>query len=57
MSLKIAISGRLLTQHASGVQRFAAEVIKAFDALRDSDYATPKGHIELMTPRQAGGLT
>lgn len=33
MSLKIAINGRFLTQRASGVQRFAAKVNKATDAL------------------------
>ena len=36
---RIAINGRFLTQRASGVQRFAAEAIKAIDALLDTDYA------------------
>ncbi len=53
MSQKIAINGRFLTQRSSGVQRFAAETIKAIDALLDTDYAALKGHVELVAPRQA----
>ncbi len=50
---RIAINGRFLTQRASGVQRFAAEAIKAIDALLDSDYSALKGHVELLVPQQA----
>jgi Glycosyltransferase len=50
---RIAINGRFLTQRASGVQRFAAEAIKAIDALLDTDYAALKGRVELLAPRQA----
>lgn len=50
---RIAINGRFLTQQASGVQRFAAETIKAIDALLDGDYAALKGRVELVAPRQA----
>jgi glycosyltransferase involved in cell wall biosynthesis len=50
---RIAINGRFLTQRASGVQRFAAETIKAIDALLDGDYAALKGRVELIAPRQA----
>ena len=53
MSRKIAINGRFLTQRASGVQRFAAEAIKAIDALLDTDYAVLKGRVELVAPRKA----
>jgi glycosyltransferase involved in cell wall biosynthesis len=53
---RIAINGRFLTQRASGVQRFAAEVIKAIDALLDSEYATLKGRVELLAPRAARDL-
>ena len=50
----IAINGRFLTQRASGVQRFAAEAIKAIDALLDSDaYRALKGRIEILAPPQA----
>lgn len=52
--LKIAINGRFLTQKPSGVQRFAAEVIKAIDALLDGDeFRSLKGRIEIVAPRQA----
>ena len=52
--LKIAINGRFLTQRASGVQRFAAEVIKAIDALLDSDaYRALRGRIEIVAPPKA----
>ncbi|MBI2716549.1 MAG: glycosyltransferase family 4 protein [Rhizobiales bacterium] len=51
---RIAINGRFLTQRASGVQRFAAETIKAIDALLDSDaYRTLKGRIEILAPPKA----
>jgi glycosyltransferase involved in cell wall biosynthesis len=51
---KIAINGRFLTQRASGVQRFAAEAIKAIDALLDSDaYRALKGRIEIVAPKKA----
>ena len=51
---KIAINGRFLTQRASGVQRFAAEAIKAIDAQLDSDaYRALKGRIEILAPPQA----
>jgi glycosyltransferase involved in cell wall biosynthesis len=50
---RIAINGRFLTQRASGVQRFAAEAIKAIDALLDADYAPLKSRIELLAPQQA----
>ncbi len=50
---RIAINGRFLTQRASGVQRFAAETIKAIDALLDAAYAPLRGHIELLAPQQA----
>lgn len=51
---RIAINGRFLTQRASGVQRFAAETIKAIDALLDSAaYQALKGHIEILAPPKA----
>jgi glycosyltransferase involved in cell wall biosynthesis len=51
---RIAINGRFLTQRASGVQRFAAEAIKAIDALLDSDaYRALQGHIEILAPQKA----
>ncbi len=51
---RIAINGRFLTQRASGVQRFAAEIIKAIDALLDGDaYRALKGHIEIVAPPKA----
>ncbi len=53
MPPRIAINGRFLTQRSSGVQRFAAEAIKAIDAQLDGDYAALKGRIELVAPRQA----
>src|ERR1700687_2519175 len=56
MPPRIAINGVLLTQRASGVQRFAMETIKAIDALLDTDYAALKGRIELVAPRQARDL-
>ncbi len=40
---RIAINGRFLTQRSSGVQRFAAETIKAIDALLDSDVYRAQG--------------
>ena len=50
----IAINGRFLPQRSSGVQRFAAEAIKAIDTLLDGkDYAALKGHVEILAPRQA----
>jgi len=49
----IAINGRFLTQRSSGVQRFAAEAIKAIDELLDADYAAFKGQVELLAPREA----
>jgi len=49
----VAINGRFLTQRSSGVQRFAAEAIKAIDALLDADYAALKGQVEILAPRQA----
>jgi glycosyltransferase involved in cell wall biosynthesis len=50
---RIAINGRFLTQRSSGVQRFAAEAIKAIDALLETDYAMLNGHVELLAPRHA----
>jgi glycosyltransferase involved in cell wall biosynthesis len=50
---RIEINGRFLTQRASGVQRFAAETIKAIDILLDGDYAPLKGRIELIAPKKA----
>jgi glycosyltransferase involved in cell wall biosynthesis len=50
---RIAINGRFLTQRSSGVQRFAAEVIKAIDRLVDADFAALKGRIEILAPRAA----
>lgn len=50
---KIAINGRFLTQRASGVQRFAAETIKAIDILLDGDFAALKGRVELIAPKAA----
>ena len=51
---KIAINGRFLTQRASGVQRFAAETIKAIDAALDTDtFRGLKGRIELIAPKEA----
>ena len=51
---KIAINGRFLTQRASGVQRFAAETIKAIDAALDTDaFSRLKGRIELIAPKAA----
>lgn len=53
MPPRIAINGRFLTQRASGVQRFAAEAVKAIDALLDTDYTALKGVVELIAPRKA----
>ena len=53
MTPRIAINGRFLTQRASGVQRFAAESIKAIDALIGSDYPELKGRVEILAPRAA----
>jgi glycosyltransferase involved in cell wall biosynthesis len=51
---RIAINGRFLTQRASGVQRFAAETIKAIDALLDSNaYRALQGRIEILAPPKA----
>lgn len=50
---RIAINGRFLTQRSSGVQRFAAEIIKAADRLLDGDYAPLKGCVEILAPRAA----
>ena len=51
---RIAINGRFLTQRASGVQRFAAEAIKAIDAQLDNDaYRALKGRIEILAPPKA----
>jgi glycosyltransferase involved in cell wall biosynthesis len=50
---KIAINGRFLTQRPSGVQRFAAETIKAIDILLDGDFAALKGRVELIAPKAA----
>ena len=49
----IAINGRFLTQRSSGVQRFAAEIIKAIDRLLDTDFAVLKGRVEILAPRAA----
>lgn len=50
---RIAINGRFLTQRSSGVQRFAAETIKAIDAQIDGPYSALKGRVELLAPREA----
>jgi len=50
---RIAINGRFLTQRASGVQRFAAEAIKAIDAMLDAEYSAFKGRVEILGPHQA----
>lgn len=50
MTPRIAINGRFLTQRASGVQRFAAEAIKAIDRLLDGDFAALKGRVEMLAP-------
>jgi len=50
---RIAINGRFLTQVPSGVQRFAAETIKAIDAQLDGAYAQLKGRIELLVPKDS----
>ncbi len=50
---RIAINGRFLSQRFSGVQRFAAEVIKAIDRLLDDEFAALKGCVELLAPRTA----
>ncbi len=50
---RIAINGRFLTQRSSGVQRFAAEAIKAIDRLLDSDFAALKGRVKILAPRAA----
>ena len=52
----IAINGRFLTQRSSGVQRFAAEIIKALDRLLERDQAALKGRIEILAPRAARDL-
>ena len=52
--LTISINGRFLTQRPSGVQRFAAEVIKAIDRLLDDDeFKMLRGHIDIVAPRSA----
>jgi len=53
MMPRIAINGRFLTQRRSGVQRFAAEAIKAIDQLLDGDYGALKGSVEILAPRTA----
>lgn len=54
---RIAINGRFLTQRASGVQRFAAEAIKAIDAQLDGEaYRGLKGRIEIVAPAKARDL-
>jgi glycosyltransferase involved in cell wall biosynthesis len=54
---RIAINGRFLTQLASGVQRFAAEAIKAIDALLDSHaYRALQGRVEILAPPKARGF-
>ena len=50
MTPRIAINGRFLTQRASGVQRFAAEAIKAIDRLLDGDFVALKGRVEMLAP-------
>ena len=51
---QIAINGRFLTQRPSGVQRFAAETIKAIDAALDTDaFRGLKGGVELVAPQAA----
>lgn len=51
---RIAINGRFLTQGLSGVQRFGGEIIKAIDALLDTDaYRALKGRIEIVAPPKA----
>ena len=50
---RIAINGRFLTQRASGVQRFAAETIKAIDGLLDGEFAHLKGQVEIVAPKAA----
>jgi glycosyltransferase involved in cell wall biosynthesis len=51
---RIAINGRFLTQGLSGVQRFGSEIIKAIDALLDTDaYRALKGRIEIVAPPKA----
>jgi glycosyltransferase involved in cell wall biosynthesis len=50
---RIAINGRFLTQRSSGVQRFAAEAIKAIDRLLAGDFAALKGRVEILAPRAA----
>lgn len=47
---RIAINGRFLTQRPSGVQRFAAETIKAIDRLLGGEYIGSKGRVELLVP-------
>jgi glycosyltransferase involved in cell wall biosynthesis len=53
MQPSIAINGRFLAQRLSGVQRFAAETIKAIDGLLDTDYAALKGRVEIVAPPKA----
>jgi len=50
---RIAINGRFLSQRFSGVQRFAAEVIKAIDRLLEGEFAALRGRVELLAPRTA----
>jgi glycosyltransferase involved in cell wall biosynthesis len=54
-SCAIAINGRFLTQHITGIQRFARESVKAMDVLlEEQTYAGLRGRIELLVPRGAG---
>jgi glycosyltransferase involved in cell wall biosynthesis len=51
---RIVINGRFLTQNPSGVQRFAAEAIKAIDVLLDTGaYRAFRGRIEILAPEKA----
>ena len=40
--LKLSINGRFLTQSLTGVQRYAAEIVKAMDGLLASGNAAPQ---------------
>lgn len=46
----VTINGRFLTQSVSGVQRFAREIVVAWDDLLNAQLASERGEIELVHP-------
>ncbi|MEJ0069790.1 MAG: hypothetical protein WDO24_14845 [Pseudomonadota bacterium] len=53
----LVINGRFLTQHPTGVQRFAIETVKAIDQLlTEPRYAALQDRVRLLTPRHSRAL-